>query len=43
MKFIEHSNSVYKSNKKFISPKQKKIRRIILELSIFVVILSILL
>ena len=27
MKFIEHSNSVYKSNKKFISPKQKKIRR----------------
>ena len=43
MKFIEYSNSVYKSNKKFISPKQKKIRRIILELSIFVVILSILL
>ena len=43
MKFIEHSNSVYKSNKKFISPKQKKITRFILELSIFVVILSILL
>lgn len=43
MKFIEHSNSVYKSNKKFISPKQKKVRRIILELSIFVIILSILL
>lgn len=43
MKFIEHSNSVYKSNKKFISPKQKKIRRIILELSIFIIILTILL
>lgn len=43
MKFIEHSNSVYKSNKKFISPKKKRIKRIILELSIFLFILSILL
>ncbi|EIA23830.1 hypothetical protein SFB2_131G1 [Candidatus Arthromitus sp. SFB-2] len=25
MKFIEHSNSVYKSNKKFISPNKKKL------------------
>lgn len=43
MKFIEHSNSVYKSNKKYVSPKKKKVKKIIFELSIFVIILSILL
>ncbi len=42
MKFIEHSNSVYKSNKKYISPKRKKVKRIILESTIFILILIIL-
>lgn len=42
MKFIEHSNSVYKSNKKYISPKQKKIKKIIIESTIFVLVLIIL-
>ncbi len=43
MKFIEHSNSVYKSNEKFISPRKRKIRKITFEIIIFSVILCILL
>lgn len=43
MKFIEHSNSVYKSNKKYISPKAKKIRKIIIESFIFIFVLVLLL
>lgn len=39
MKFIEHSNSVYKSNKKYLSPKKKKIKKIAIEASIFLFIL----
>ncbi len=42
MKFIEHSNSVYKSNKKYVSPKVKKVRKIILESVVFIVVLVIL-
>ncbi len=41
MKFIEHSNSVYKSNSKYVSPKRRKVRKIILEVIIFVFCLSI--
>lgn len=43
MKFIEHSNSVYKSNKKYISPRAKKIRKIIIESFIFIFVLVLLL
>lgn len=43
MKFIEYSNSIYKSNKKYISPKKRKIRKIIFESIIFTFILAILL
>ena len=42
MKFIEHSNSVYKSNRKYVSPKSKKIRKIIIESIIFIFVLTIL-
>lgn len=41
MKFIEHSNSVYKSDRKYISPKRKKIRKIILESLIFLFFITI--
>lgn len=43
MKFIEHSNSVYKSNKKYVSPKKRKIKKITFELIIFTIILCVLL
>ena len=42
MKFIEHSNSVYKSNKRYISPKAKKIKKITVEATVFLLILFIL-
>ena len=42
MKFIEHSNSVYKSNKKYVSPKAKRIRKITVEATVFLLILFIL-
>lgn len=42
MKFIEHSNSVYKSNNKYKSPKRKKIKKIIIEVFIFVFVMLVL-
>ena len=42
MKFIEHSNSMYKSNNKYVSPKMKKIRKIIIESLIFILVLLVL-
>lgn len=42
MKFIEYSNSIYKSNRKYISPKKKKIRKIIFESLAFIFVLIIL-
>lgn len=42
MKFIEYSNSIYKSNRKYISPKKRKIRKIIFESIAFISVLMIL-
>ena len=38
MKFIEHSNSVYKSNSKYVSPRKRKIRKYLIEFLIFIFI-----
>ena len=42
MKFIEHSNSMYKSNNKYVSHKMKKVRKIIIESVVFILVLLVL-